>query len=101
MTQVLCTLYMDPSAGQLGVTKTLKLGEDVENHIRRCDPCAEVNDLSKQPKVPLINVKAGHPLQRVAIVIVGPTPMSTSGHEWLPVVSDHFTKFCSGKENGG
>ena len=35
----------------------------------------------------------GHPLQRVAIDIVGPTPRSTSGHEWLLVVSDHFTKF--------
>ena len=35
MPKVLCTLYEDPSAGQLGVTKTLKLGEDVENHIRR------------------------------------------------------------------
>ena len=30
----------------------------------------------------------------VAIDIVGPTPRSTSGHEWLLVVSDHFTKFA-------
>ena len=57
--------------------------------------------MSKQPKAPLINDKAGHPLQRVAIVIVGPTLISTSGHEWLLVVSDHFTKFCSGKESDG
>ena len=42
----------------------------------------------------LINIKAGHPLQRVAIYIVGPTPRSTSGHEWLVVVSNHFTKFA-------
>ena len=26
--------------------------------------------------------------------IDGPTPQSTSGHEWLLVVSDHFTKFA-------
>ena len=39
-------------------------------------------------------MKAGHPLQRVAIDIVGPTPRSTSGHERLLVVSDHFTKFA-------
>ena len=33
-------------------------------------------------------------MQRVAIDIVGPTPRSSSGHEWLLVVSDHFTKFA-------
>ena len=50
--------------------------------------------LIKLAKAPLINVKSGHPLQRVAIDIVGPTPRSSSGHEWLLVVSDHFTKFA-------
>ena len=56
-------------------------------------PCAEVNNPSKLPKVPLINIKAGHPPQRVTIDIVGPTPRSASGREWLLVVSNHFTKF--------
>lgn len=60
--------------------------EDLENHIRRCSSCAEVNDPSKLPKAHLINVKSGHPLQRVAIEIVGPTPRSSSGHKWLLVV---------------
>ena len=63
-------------------------------HVRRCVPCAEVNDTCKLPKAPLINIKAGHPLRRVAIYIVGPTPRSTSGHEWFVVVSNHFTKFA-------
>lgn len=67
--------------------------ENVENHIERCGPCAEVNDPSTLPGAPLINMKSGHPLQRVAIDIVGPIPRSSSGHEWLLVVSDHFTKF--------
>ena len=35
-----------------------------------------------------------NPLQMVAIDIVGPTPQSASGHEWLLVVSYHFTKFA-------
>ena len=102
--QVLYALHDSPSAGHLGVSKTLEkvrrrfywhgMREDLENHIRRCGPCAEVNDPSKLPKAPLINIKSGHPLQRVAIDIVGPTPRSSSGHEWLLVVSDHFTKFA-------
>ena len=98
MSQVLCALHNNPSAGHLGVSKTLEkvrrrfywhgMREDVEMHVRRCVPCAAVNDPCKLPKAPLINIKAGHPLQRVAIDIVGPTPRSTSGHEWLLVVSD-------------
>ena len=102
--QVLHVLHNSPSAGHLGVSKTLEkvrrrfywhgMREDVENHIRKCGPCAEVNDPSKLPRAPLINIKSGHPLQRVAIDIVGPTPKSSLGHEWLLVVSDHFTKFA-------
>ena len=104
VSQVLGALHNDPSSGHLGVSKTLEkvrrrfywhgMREDVEMHVRRCVPCAEVNDPPKRPKAPLINIKAGHPLQRVALDIVGPTPRSTAGHEWLLVVSDHFTKFA-------
>ena len=96
--QVLHVLHNSPSAGHIGVSKTLEkvrrrfywhgMCEDVENHIRRCSPCAQVNDPSKLPRAPLINIKSGHPLQRVA------TPRSSLGHEWLLVVSDHFTKFA-------
>lgn len=69
--------------------------EDFENHIRRCGRWAEVNDPFKQFKAPLVNINAGHPLQlRVAIDIVGHTSKSTSVHEWLLLVSDHFTKFA-------
>lgn len=102
--KVLYALHDAPSAGHLGVTKTIErvrkrffwhgLREDVENHVKRCGPCAEVNEPPNVPKAPLISVKSGHPLQRVAIDIVGPTPRSSSGHEWLLVVSDHFTKFA-------
>ena len=91
--QFLCALHDHPSAGHLGVWKTQEkvrrrfywqgMRDDLEKHIRRCGPCAEVND----PKAPLINVKAGHPLQRVAIDISGPTPQSTSGH-------NHFANFA-------
>ena len=63
-------------------------------HVRRCVPCAAVNDPCKLPKAPLINIEVGHPLKRVAIDVVRPTPRSISGHEWLLVVSDHFTKFA-------
>ena len=104
LSQVLRAVHNDPSSGHLCASKTLEkvrgrfywhsMREDVEMHVRKCVPCAEVNDPPKPPKATLINVKAGHPQQRVGIDIVGPTPRSTAGHEWLLVVSDHFTKFA-------
>lgn len=104
MPQVLHVLHNSPSAGHISVSKTLEkvrrrfywhgMREDVENHIRRCGPCAQVNDPIKLPRAPLMNIKSGHPLQRVAIDIVGPTPRPSLGHEWLLVVSDHLTKFA-------
>lgn len=101
MSQVLRSLNNDPSSGHLGVSKTLEkvrtrfywhgMGEDVEMHVRRCAPNIEVNDPSKRPKAPLTNIKAGHPLQRVASR--SHTRRSTVDHELLLVVSDHFDKF--------
>ena len=80
MQQVLCAFHDSPSANHLGVSKPLEkvrrrfywhgLREDVENHIKRYGRCAEVNDTSKLPRAPFINVKSGQPLQRVAIDIV-------------------------------
>ena len=69
------------------------LCDDVENHIRACAACARTNNPSRLPRAPLTSVKAGHPLQKVAIDIIGPLPRSSSGHEWSLVVSDYFTKF--------
>ena len=68
--------------------------EDVKNHIRRCGAHVEVNDPSKLPRASLNNIKSGHPLQRVAKDIVGLMPRSSFGHEWLLVVSNHFSKFA-------
>ena len=65
---------------------------DKENHVRACAACARTNDPSHLPRATLIIVKAGHPLQKVATDIIGPLPRSSSGHEWLLVVSDYFTK---------
>ena len=54
VSQVLCAFHNNPSAGHLGVSNTLEkvrrrfywhgMREDVEMHVRRCVPCAEVND---------------------------------------------------------
>ena len=102
--QILRELHDSPSSGHMGVTRTIArvrerfhwfgLRDDVENHVRACAACAQTNGPSRLPRAPLISVKALHPLQKVAIDIIGPQPRSSSRHEWLLVVSDYFTKFA-------
>ena len=67
--------------------------KNVKNDKRRCGPNA-VNDPTKSPRAPLIYVKSGHSLQILTIDIVGPTLRPNTGHEWLKVVSDQFSKFA-------
>ena len=102
--QILQELHNNPSSGHLGVNRTVKrvrerfywlgLHDDVGNYVKACTTCAQVKDPPGTPKAPPNCVRAGHPLQRVAIDIVGPLPRSNSGHEWLLVILDYFTKFA-------
>ena len=102
--QILRELHDSLSSGHMGVTRMVArvrecfhwfgLRDDVENHVRACAACAQTNDPSHLPRAPLISVKAGHPLQKVAIDIIGPLPRSSSVHEWLLVVSNYFTTFA-------
>ena len=66
----------------------------MENHVRACATYAQVNDQPRNPKAPLKRVKACRPVQRVATDITDPLQRSNSGHEWLLVISDYFTKFA-------
>ena len=101
VSQVLCALHNHPSAGHLGISKTLEkvqrrfywhgMREDVKMRVRRCVPCAEVNDTCKLPKAPLINTKVGHPLQRVAIY--QDLPLAMSGWWWSPIILLSLLKF--------
>ena len=98
--QVLHVLHNSPSNGYLGVSKNLEkvqrrfywhgMSEDVENHIRKCGPCAEVNDPSKLPRAPLINIKSGHPLQRVGLR--QSQALVTSSCWWFPITSLNLPK---------
>ena len=49
-----------------------------------------------QPKknhAPLQTIKAGYPMQGVAVDIIGPLPESETGNKYVLVASDYFTKW--------
>ena len=90
--EVLSTLHDSPSAGHLGVIKTLGKvhkrfywpgqQEDVEDWLQHCIKCSTNKQAKTGLRAPLVSCVPGYPLERVAIDILGPM-----------VVADYFTKW--------
>ena len=100
---VLDALHNHPTAGHLGVTKTLQKvrsrfywpgqRRDVEDWCRACNSCASRNMLPKSRHAPLQLHQPGVPLQRVAMDILGPLPETERGNRYILVITDYFTTF--------
>ena len=100
---VLNELHNVPTAGHLGVKKTLMkvrsryfwygLRRDVEYWISKCDICASRKGPSRKPKAPLKLYSVGVPMERLAIDVTGPFPRSKQGNRFILVISDYFTKW--------
>ena len=66
---------------------------DVFNTVRQCAKCAKERlSLGKHARF-LKLFPAQQPLQFVAIDILGPLPRTKSGHKYLVVISDRYSKF--------
>ena len=95
-------LHETVTAGHLGSQKTLaKVKErfywynyrkDVEYWCRTCDICASRKQPHRRAKAPMKQYNVGYPLERVAIDIMGPLPMSNNAR-YLLLVSCYFTKW--------
>ena len=101
--QILKQLHDVPTAGHLGVTKTLsKLKEefhwincrrDVEDWCRRCEECAKRKGPQRKGKAPMKQYISGAPMERIAIDVLGPLPQSESGNKYVLVIADYFSKW--------
>ena len=89
--------------GHLGQEKTLaRLKErfhwpghfkDVSDWCKTCVPCATRKTPTTHSRAPLTSVKAGSPMQIVAVDIVGLFPQSESGNMYILVASDYLTRW--------
>ena len=91
-----------PMAGHMGVERTLQrirkslwwpgVTKDVKTYVQSCPECQKV---ARRPmKVPLVKMPIiGKPFERIAMDIVGPLPKTTSGHQYILVISDYATRF--------
>ena len=91
-----------PSAAHLGADKTLPKAQqtfywpgmkrDIERFCAQCDQCA-ARKPPKPCKSPLGAMPVNAPMERVAVDIFGPLPLSKQNNKYVLVVTDLFTKW--------
>lgn len=102
-TLVLKQLHNGITGGHLGVKKTLSkirdryfwhhMSKDVQEFCKQCDICESRKSPNKLPKAPLQKYVVGAPLERLAIDIMGPLPLTKKKNSYLMVVGDYFAKW--------
>ena len=101
--QVFGFLHDSKTGGHFGVNKTIgkirekfywpKLRDDVKVWCGQCDVCAVRKGPSRKIKAPLATYVVGLPMERVAIDVLGPLPVSESGNRYILIAMDYFTKW--------
>ncbi|KAG7468788.1 Transposon Ty3-I Gag-Pol poly [Solea senegalensis] len=90
-------------SGHFGATKTLRrlrqgfywgnYQRDVADFCRRCDECTARKGPTGRSQAPLQQLRAGAPLERVAVDIVGPLPITDRGNRYILTAMDYFSKW--------
>ena len=94
------------TASHRGVNKTLSslrqryywpgLTSQTYRWVTRCHDCGAKKTSGRKRRAPLKQYVVGAPLERIAMDILGPLPLTTSGNRYVLVVTDYFTKWTEG-----
>ena len=100
---VLKSVHAEVSGGHLGVERTLSklrlrcywpfMTGAVTDYCKACDVCESRKSPIPKSKAPLVQDQPSFPLEKVAIDIMGPLPISSRGNRYLVVICDYFTKW--------
>ncbi len=92
-----------PCGGHLAGEKTLErvklhfywpgMNDTVHEYCRTCDRCVARKPPVAKPRAPLQQYLVGDVMERVALDIMGPLPVTTRGNRFVLVIGDQFTKF--------
>lgn len=66
---------------------------DVENYCSQCDLCAARKPSKASNKAPLHQYLVGEPMERIAIDILGPLPLTEKSNTYIIVIGDCFSKW--------
>ena len=92
-----------PTAAHLGAEKMTErikhsfywpsMSKEILNYCKSCDLCVSRKTSQKSNKAPLGQYLVGEPMERVALDVLGPLPVSNKGNKYILVMSDCFTKW--------
>ena len=101
--EVFQQLHSSPTAGHLGITKTLsrvrerfywaRNHRDIQDWCRSCDLCASKKGPQRRSRAPMSQYNVGAPMERLALDVLGPLPITDNGNKYLLIVADYFTKW--------
>ena len=69
------------------------MSESVNRWCQNCEHCAKRKPGPGKGKSPLKQSISSAPLERIAIDIMGPLPLTRNGNEYIMVLQDYFTKW--------
>ena len=91
-------------AGHLGTKRTLArirsrfywahFSDQVKRWVNRCKQCQKRKPPATNNKGKLQSYTTGIPLERIALDLPGPLPVTHQGNKYLLVVTDYFTRFA-------
>lgn len=100
--EVLCLAHDHRLSGHMRVRKTLQrlrpkfywsgYRRDIERYCQQCEQCSTRKGTSKY-RANMGTYLVGSPMQRCAMDIMGPLPMTHNGNKYILVISDYFTKW--------
>ena len=100
---VLQELHEGTVSGHLGVQKLISSLKDrfywpghvldATNWCNTCHVCATRKSPNLSRRAPLQPVVSGFPLEKLAVDILGPLPVTEKGNKYILVVSDYFTRW--------
>lgn len=101
--EVMQEIHAGVISGHLGEQKTLEqlkerfywpsMSEDVKHWCQTCSVCATKKSATPNSRAPMQPIRAGYPMQVIAVDITGPLPESEAGNSYILVVGDYFTKW--------
>ena len=67
--------------------------KDVEEWCRQCKVCTSRKSPSTHPKAPMQTYTSANPMDRVAMDILGPLPVTPRGNRYILTIADYYTKW--------
>ena len=95
--------HNDPSSGHMGINRCLErlhpwyywpgMASEVHLWVAECAVCNQQRSSSASSRAPMDSITVSQPMELWAMDIVGPLPVTAQGHQYILVMSDHFTKW--------